>query len=72
MEPKRITAEELKSRMDSSKATGARIAVLDDRAADAWQTSSIQIPGSLRVPPDEVEQHLQKIPKEAAIITYCT
>jgi rhodanese-related sulfurtransferase len=68
MEPKRITVEELKRRMDS----GERLVILDTRAQEAWEKSDIQIPGSLRVPPDEVEKHLQEIPREAAVVTYCT
>ncbi len=68
MEPKRITPEELKRRLDA----GERVVILDDRAPDAWQKSDVQIPGSWRVPPDQVEQHLQEISKGAAIATYCT
>jgi rhodanese-related sulfurtransferase len=68
MEPKRITVEELKRRMDS----GERLAILDNRAQEAWEKSDVQIPGSLRVPPDEAGKHLQEIPQGAAIVTYCT
>ena len=68
MEPKRITVEELKRRMDA----GERLAILDNRAQEAWEKSAVQIPGSLRVPPDELEKHLQEIPQGAAIVTYCT
>jgi rhodanese-related sulfurtransferase len=68
MEPKRITVEELKRRMDS----GERLVILDSRGQEAWEKSDVQIPGSLRVPPDEVEKHLQEIPWGAAVVTYCT
>lgn len=68
MEPKRITAEEVKGRLDA----GEHLAILDDRAPQAWETSDMQIPGSVRVPPDDLAQHLSDIPKGAAVITYCT
>jgi rhodanese-related sulfurtransferase len=52
--------------------SGERLAILDNRAQEAWEKSDVQIPASLRVPPDEVDKHLQEIPKDAAIVTYCT
>ena len=68
MEPQRITTEELKRRMDS----GERLVLLDDRAPEAWEKSDVQIPGSLRVPANELDKHLQKIPHSTAVVTYCT
>jgi Rhodanese-like domain. len=68
MEPKRITVEELKRRIDS----GERLAILDNRAQEAWEKSDVQIPGSLRVPADALGERVEDIPHGAAIITYCT
>lgn len=67
MEPKRITVQELKRRMDS----GERLVILDNRAQEAWETSDVQIPGSRRVPPDELDKHLQEI-AQGTVVTYCT
>ena len=68
MAVQRITAEDLKRRMDAQEP----LTVLDTRAPDAWKNSDIQIPGSLRVPPDEVAKHLSEIPRNRLVIAYCT
>jgi hypothetical protein len=52
MDIPRISIEDLKRRMAAHEA----LAVLDSRAADAWKSSESQIPGSIRVPPDEVDK----------------
>ena len=64
----RITPEDLKRRMDAHEP----IAVLDTRAEDAWNTSDAQIPGSVRLPPDDVDQHLSEIPRDRLVVTYCS
>ena len=68
MEPQRISVNELKRRLDS----GESIAFIDARADDAWQRAETRIPGSIRVPPDEVEAHLDEIPKHRLVVPYCT
>jgi len=68
MEPDRISKEEVKRRLDA----GEPIVFLDTRADDAWTKADPQISGSTRVPPDAVDQHLNEIPREGLIVTYCT
>jgi rhodanese-related sulfurtransferase len=68
MEPKRITAEEAKKRLDSGEA----VAFLDTRSDDAWRKAELQIPKSIRVPPDAVGAHQQDIPSRGLIVSYCT
>ena len=68
MEPNRISKEEVKRRLDSRE----HIVLLDTRSVDGWGKADAQIPGSIRVPPDAVEQHLNTIPREGLIVTYCT
>jgi len=68
MEPTKLTANEVKRRMDS----GERIVFLDTRGPEAWDKSDVKIPGAIRVPANEVTQHLSEIPRDATIITYCT
>ena len=68
MEPNRISSEDVKRRLD----TGEHILFLDTRSDDAWTKADAQIPGSTRVPPDAVEQHLNEIPRAGLIVTYCT
>ena len=64
----RITVEDLKRRIDAHEA----LTVLDSRASDSWKSSDVQIPGSIRVPPDEVDKHLSEIPRDRLVVPYCT
>jgi rhodanese-related sulfurtransferase len=68
MEPERIAAEEAKRRMDSGEAA----VFLDARDEDEWRRAELQIPKSLRVPPDAVEAHLDEIPSRGLIVPYCS
>jgi rhodanese-related sulfurtransferase len=45
---------------------------LDTRSPDSWRESDVQIPGAIRVPPDEVAEHLSEIPLSGTLVTYCT
>ena len=68
MESTRVTAEEIKERM----ARGERFTFVDTRNPQAWGAAETKLPGAVRVPADEVAQHLSEIPRDRAIITYCT
>jgi len=64
----RISIDELKRKLSS----GERIIFLDARSAQAYDESFVQIPGSIRVPPDEAESMLPDIPRNGLIVPYCT
>ena len=68
MEATRVTADEVKERMDR----GEPLVFVDTRNPQAWGEAGTKLPGALRVPADEVEQHLGEIPRDRAVITYCT
>ncbi|MBA3716386.1 MAG: hypothetical protein H0W76_28690 [Pyrinomonadaceae bacterium] len=68
MEPTRVTVDEVKERMER----GEPFVFLDTRNPQAWGESDSRLPGAIRVPADEVQQHLNEIPHGSAIITYCT
>jgi rhodanese-related sulfurtransferase len=68
MEPTRVTVDEVRERMDR----GEPFAFADTRNPKAWGESNVKLPGAIRVPADEVEQHLSEIPKDRVVITYCT
>jgi len=68
MEPQRISPQELKRSMDDGEA----VAVLDTRSSKAWDTSDVQLPSAMRVPPDEIRDHLADIPRDRLIVAYCT
>ena len=68
MEATRITTDEVKERMDR----GEEFAFLDTRNPNAWADSDKKLPNAMRVPAEELAQHLNEIPKDRAVITYCT
>ena len=68
MEVTRVTVDELKQRMDR----GEQFAFVDTRNPKAWGEADRKLPGAIRMPAEEVEQHLDEIPKDRTVITYCT
>ena len=68
MEATRITTDEVKERMDR----GEEFAFVDTRNPKAWAESDKKLPNAIRVPAEELGQHLEEIPKDRAVLTYCT
>ena len=68
MEATRVTVDEVKERMDR----GEQFVFVDARNPKAWAEASTKLPGAIRVPADDVEQHLEEIPRDRTVITYCT
>ena len=68
MEPTRITVDELRQRMDR----GEQFTFVDCRNPQAWGEADSKLPGAIRVPADEVEEHLDEISTRRTVITYCT
>ncbi len=64
----RIEAAEVKRRMDH----GDALVFVDARNPDAWSKATTEMPHAIRVPVDEVEEHVDEIPRDSAVITYCT
>lgn len=64
----RVTIDEVKARMDR----GEEFTFVDARNSDAWAEAKMKLPGAIRVPADEVEQHLSEIAHDRTVITYCT
>ena len=46
--------------------------ILDVVASHVWPSMSRIIPGSIRIPPEEVEKRYTELPPDKAIIPYCT
>jgi rhodanese-related sulfurtransferase len=67
-EPTRVTVEEVKARIDR----GEPITFLDCRSAEDWEKADVKIKGAIRVPPKEVHQYLDQIPRDRSVVTYCT
>lgn len=68
MEPTRVTVDELKERI----AREEELAFVDTRNEKAWAEAETKLPGAIRVPADEVAEHLDQIPKDRTVIAYCT
>ena len=68
MEATRVTVDEVKERMNR----GEQFTFVDTRNPQAWGEAETKLPGAVRVPADELEQHLEEIPRDRAVITYCT
>jgi rhodanese-related sulfurtransferase len=64
----RITVDEVRRRTQS----GEQFLFVDTRNPHAWAQSNVTLPGALRVPADEVDQHLSELSRNKAIVTYCT
>ncbi|HET6842253.1 MAG TPA: rhodanese-like domain-containing protein [Candidatus Angelobacter sp.] len=64
----RITVNELKKRMEA----GEDFVVIDTRNPQAWAQSDVMLPEALRLPLDNLEEHLREIPQNKPIVTYCT
>jgi rhodanese-related sulfurtransferase len=66
--PIRITIDDLKRRMES----GEDFTIIDVRKPEAWAESDTMIPESIRVPLDDLEKNLARIPKNRPAVAYCT
>jgi rhodanese-related sulfurtransferase len=68
MEIKRINPDEVKKRLDK----GEPIFFIDTRNQHDWGASEVKIPGARRIHYSELMQHLDEIPRDRLIVTYCT
>jgi rhodanese-related sulfurtransferase len=64
----RITVEELKKRMDA----GEDFTVIDTRNPKAWAEADTVLPEAIRVPLDELDKNLARIPRGKPVVAYCT
>lgn len=68
MEVTRITVDEVSERLNR----GEQFTFVDTRNPTAWGESDQKLPGAIRVPAEEVAQHVNEIPHDRVVITYCT
>ena len=68
MDSMRISPEEANARAFS----GQKVIFLDSRNPTAWGESDRKIPGAIRMPVDEVENHVPEFDKDRTIVAYCT
>lgn len=68
MEATRVTVDEVKERMDR----GEEFTFVDTRNPKAWAEAETILPGAIRIPEQEVKEHLDQIQRDRTVITYCT
>ncbi len=64
----RISAEELKRRMDA----GEEFTMIDVRNPKAWAEAKTRAHGAIRVELDDAENMITSIPRDKPIVAYCT
>jgi rhodanese-related sulfurtransferase len=68
MEVTRVTVDEVKERLER----GEMFTFVDTRNPQAWGEADTKLPGAIRISANEVEQHLNEVPHDRTVITYCT
>jgi sulfur-carrier protein adenylyltransferase/sulfurtransferase len=63
-----LTADELKRRLDA----GANLVVVDVRQPTGYEVYPGTIPGALRIPPAELPERYQELPRDRTIVLFCT
>jgi rhodanese-related sulfurtransferase len=63
----RISPTDAKARLDAQQAI-----IVDVVSPQAWDTLDVVIPGALRIAPEAFGQRFGELPRERAIIAYCT
>ena len=51
---------------------GEDFMVIDTRKPQEWAQSDVMLPEAIRVPLDNFEEHLQRIPRNKPVVIYCT
>jgi rhodanese-related sulfurtransferase len=63
-----VTVDEVKGLLEQ----GQPITFIDARNPIAWGSSKVKLPGAIRVPLDEVDTLLPRLPRDRRLIVYCT
>lgn len=63
----RIDVHDAKAMVDAGDAV-----MVDVVAGHVWPSMSRKIQGSIRIPPNEIQERYRELPRDKALITYCT
>ena len=63
----RIEAAEAKAMVDTGEAI-----ILDVVASHVWPAMTRTIQGSIRIPPEQIQERFSELPRDKTIIIYCT
>lgn len=64
----RISVNDLRKRMEG----GEDFTIIDVRKPQVWDQSDTMIPEAIRIPLDNLDENLPRIPKDRPIVAYCT
>ena len=64
----RIAVDDLRERMEA----GEGFVFMDTRNPQAWSQSDVKLPEAIRLPLDNLDENLSKIPKDKPVVAYCT
>ena len=67
MNVQRISVNEVNARL----VAGHEILFVDTRSPKDWERSDVKLPLAIRLPADLVPDHLDELPHEGTIVTYC-
>ena len=68
MQSTAINVEDARKMLDR----GEQVTFVDARNPVAWGAAKDKLPGAIRIPVDEVDQHIGTLPESGTVITYCT
>jgi rhodanese-related sulfurtransferase len=51
---------------------GGDFTLIDTRNPQAWAQSDVKLPEAIRLPLDQLDQHIHEIPNDKPIVAYCT
>lgn len=51
---------------------GEDFTIIDVRKPEVWGQSDTMIPEAIRIPLDNLDENLPRIPKDRPIVAYCT
>ena len=63
----RISAADARRLVDAGEAI-----MLDVVASGVWEALDEAVPGAVRIPPEQIGQRFGELPRDRAIIAYCT
>jgi len=68
MDDIRISVEEVQRMLNAGEA----VHFVDTRNPQAWSESNERLPGAIRVPLADVEEHADELPQGGTVVAYCT
>jgi rhodanese-related sulfurtransferase len=64
----KVETGEVQERLDR----GEDITIIDSRADHSWNGSDIKAGGAIRIPPDDIDEHIADVRRDKFGVVYCT